>query len=1228
MRYLIIVMLFASLMTASELTAPICLCPASDENGVLLQFDLQKVYSETFETDYGTFQRYYIPTGGYTGAPGSPCIPTWSTLIAIPPRANVRVELVKAEWETVNNVTLYPVQDPLEKEDFTFDASYYENGTYPDRFVGVGEPAIMRDLRVVPVDFYPYRYDSKSKTLLIAKKMTVRAIFEGENLTNSLAAPPTTLSEAFDPIYRAAIANYWFYRNNLSLRRGTLLYIIRDIYVEEFASLWAWKQKEGYKVRYVEAYHDIGGGASPTKEQIFTYIQTAFNTWEYPPDYVILGGDVQMGLEYLMDYTYDSPFAGDLYASDHKYSLLAGDDYLADVIVGRISVDSENELLTYCAKVIGYETNPLRDGSGWLLRGIDVAANCCGTPQPTTPRLVTLWQRELAIDHGYSTDIDTFYCYGYTCPRGASAISSYLNTGAAFVNYRGWAGSSGWIYPSYQVSNVNGLSNGWKLPIVTSIVCGSGDFNGATDPCFGEAWIRAGTPTTPKGGAAFYGATDHSTHTKWNNPNSEGFWWGFFEENLQTFGQCVLRGKLTIYLAYPDDRAIGMGVDHYNYIYNIIAEPSLNIWKGIPHNIATTIPGSIAAGQTHFEVSAFDGGAPLEGAVISAWFYEGDPIVTEIGADGTAIVSLPASITTSHDSFSLVVTDYAHIPVVRTITISPAHSVVLDSMMFGSPVATGRTVPLRFAVKNNSAASTDITVKIVPTDYYDTTAGSGSVTVSSVAAGGTAISSSPIPVVFVRDLPDSEIVNIVATLQYSAGVETVAAQKTALCPSVICSDVTIAGDGILNPNETANVTVTLKNIGSFSTAAATVTFSPISLDSHLTVLTADAPISAITYGDDGNVTVSVQADSSMINGVRDYIVAYFDDGYLYSQIFVPITIGSVVASTFGGPDAYGYYCYDNTDLESGRAPVYNWIELDPALGGTGTDLGFSDDQTSVIDLPFTFRYYGVLHSRLSICSNGWVSPGEVWTELYYNFYNRPLPDPSGPWGMICPFWDDLDPSETGKGVYYKYFPDDFLFVIEWVTVNTFDRTTVEKFELVLRDRSWFHTPTYDNEFVFQYFQIADIDTQTDPDDIAEYATVGIENPDQTVGTDYTFCGILANHAAPLATGRAILWTTRAPRAIDTTKVTDRSLPFTQKLDVFPNPFNPSLQISYELSHKSDIDLQIIDFSGKVVETIANGTRECGKHNTVWNGKDAPSGIYFVVLKGDGFTISKKAILLR
>jgi alpha-tubulin suppressor-like RCC1 family protein len=79
---------------------------------------------------------------------------------------------------------------------------------------------------------------------------------------------------------------------------------------------------------------------------------------------------------------------------------------------------------------------------------------------------------------------------------------------------------------------------------------------------------------------------------------------------------------------------------------------------------------------------------------------------------------------------------------------------------------------------------------------------------------------------------------------------------------------------------------------------------------------------------------------------------------------------------------------------------------------------------------------------------------------------------------------------------------------------------------------------------------------------------------------------------------------------------------------YPNPFNPSTTISFELSAMSDVKLTIYDMNGKIVSTLINNAMPAGYHETSWDASDLSSGIYFYRLQAGDFVDTKKMIFMK
>lgn len=84
---------------------------------------------------------------------------------------------------------------------------------------------------------------------------------------------------------------------------------------------------------------------------------------------------------------------------------------------------------------------------------------------------------------------------------------------------------------------------------------------------------------------------------------------------------------------------------------------------------------------------------------------------------------------------------------------------------------------------------------------------------------------------------------------------------------------------------------------------------------------------------------------------------------------------------------------------------------------------------------------------------------------------------------------------------------------------------------------------------------------------------------------------------------------------------------------FPNPFNPSTTITYDIAEAGYVDLAIYDLKGRVVASLVNGNKSAGNYTVKWNGLDdngqlVPSGVYLYQLQSQNVIESQKMIIIK
>ena len=80
--------------------------------------------------------------------------------------------------------------------------------------------------------------------------------------------------------------------------------------------------------------------------------------------------------------------------------------------------------------------------------------------------------------------------------------------------------------------------------------------------------------------------------------------------------------------------------------------------------------------------------------------------------------------------------------------------------------------------------------------------------------------------------------------------------------------------------------------------------------------------------------------------------------------------------------------------------------------------------------------------------------------------------------------------------------------------------------------------------------------------------------------------------------------------------------------LYPNPFNPVLNITFDIAWSGFIRVDILDISGNHIKTLHSGFLKFGSHELSWNPENLPSGVYFVSFQAGGNSLTSKVVLLK
>jgi hypothetical protein len=1214
-----------ALRAGAALEPPTMSVLAEDEGGLRLAIDLPALSIESYDLDGATFQTLAMDGGQLAGQPGEPALPVFTRFVAIPATSGVGLRIVSVEEETYTGMHLLPMQAD-EGGTFALDRELYARdedlGGEP---VTVGAPAIMRDLRVVPLTFHPVRYNPARDEVRVVRRIEVAIDHVGVDLRNTKTRAATTPSELMQSLYSSAVVNCTGAGQrgeSGAPHRGTWLIISpNDSQVtSRLQPLIAWRQRMGYNV--VQATTAQTGTSSTS---IKAWIQNAYDTWEYPPEYIVLVGDVSGTIALPTHYEYYSSCQGE---GDHPYVQLDGTDLVPDAFIGRLSAEDYTTLERIVNKIVGYESQPYMDTTTWFSRAV-----LLGDPTESGPTCIHIqqWLKERLRQVGYA-QIDTIF----TEPFKSQTLAK-LNQGQSFYGFRGIMDMCG-----ITAGDIMALTNLSKLTFALNLTCDTGSW--AQGLSRSEAWLRAGMGTsTVTGGIGSIGTATTCTHTRYNNCFYAGACYGLFWEDHHCIGMAHARGKVQIIMDFND--VAPEYATRYCYWNTLIGDPATVMWTGVPQALTVDYPATVPIGSNVMTVSVSDpGGSAVAGAWVhlyrSGVFSQGGltdeagqvELPIEAATAGTVLVTVTGTNLHAHQG-SFQIQEVNRFVGLEAYTIDD--DAVAPSHGNGDGVLNpGEEIALTVALHNFGAqAAQGVVMTASCEDPLVGWAAPATVNYGTVGGHQTVQGPSPLVLRLYGGCSAGHVVRIM--LHISSGID----QWEALLAipvdgqELVYHALTLNGVGArLDPGELGTMTIEIENTGQLA-AQGPIQAMLASDDYAVQVTDPYGTYSTIAPGatatNSGN-TFGISSPADCIPTLANLRVVLVDALGVRQTVPLILTVGTADSHDPTGPDAYGYYAYDNTDTGYDEAPSYQWIDINPYGGGQGTSVGLTDmgdnqDDSRTLDLPFTFRYYGQDFDRVTICSNGWLSLGQTYQVTFANYA---MPCPWAPPNMIAPFWDDLYQSNTSSGrVCYWYDESGHRYVVAWDNVRRRidqHQPYTESFEVILYDPAYYPTPTGDGEILMQF------ETVNNVDEDGMYATCGIQDENHTTGITFNYYNQRPATAADLNDHVAVRFTTGAPNY---TSAGERPGPTRLALRSEPTPWSAATTIRFDLPQAADVTLRVLDVSGRTVRLLAHGTVPAGTRTLTWTGADdqgapLPAGIYMLQLAAGGEKITRRTVLVR
>ena len=304
----------------------------------------------------GEYTKLVPSKGGTTTAYGQPELPLFSTLVQVESDKEYSVSYSVLSSHTVSDIKIFPFQNKDRTEapgviKYT-DVSFYEEEViYPESILEVSDRLIMRDLHLLSISVVPYRYNPSQQTLEVIDEVVIEVTESGERDDGGMSE--RLPSRVFESLYSTLVLNYEERDRDTEFQDPAILYICGGSSENNssFQQLVEWRHQRGYVV-YTADLGETGSSSSSIKN----YIQNAYNTFDPPPEYVALVGDV--GGSYSVPTFYDGwghNSYGNQCEGDQPYCQLNGNDLFPEVIIGRISIRSTTDLAIVVNKILNYE---------------------------------------------------------------------------------------------------------------------------------------------------------------------------------------------------------------------------------------------------------------------------------------------------------------------------------------------------------------------------------------------------------------------------------------------------------------------------------------------------------------------------------------------------------------------------------------------------------------------------------------------------------------------------------------------------------------------------------------------------------------------------------------------------------------------------------------------------------------------------------------------------------
>ncbi len=606
----------------------------SDGEGDLVRFDLQALTAEQgFVEGYGSCEVLRVPAAGFLARIGGPDLPAVRRMVQVPDFGEIDIEVVSMETSPLGLYDVAPYQPSPTRSGGAHpykvdDEIYSTPEMYPRSAVELESVRILRDIRVAWLRYSPVQIDPTTGQARLVTSVTVRVLNRGGQGENELVRAAQGITRSYERYYEEVLG----YQGGSDYLDGSYLVIAPEGALGYAEELINWKRQKGYPVE-IGLYPDDTGSST---DDIDDYVENAYNTWEVPPEYLLIVGD--------HDIVPTPSYSG--HAADNLYAVI-GSGSVPSIHLGRITGADTDDLPYISWKITQYESAPYEPVGSWYEHAISIGSTDFNDPEHS-------WEYA-QIFMGAGMTVDYFCDEGGTPPTTSNVFNS-IEEGKSLISFIGHGGMTYWASPPCgDISDIQGLTNGQMLPWINSIACYNGQFDGGY--CFAEAWLGEGTEADEKGAVGIMAATTASPVGQ-TDSLAEYTFRGYFEEDIWHMGPAVDYGKMKVEEFYG-----GSGDDNNN-MHQIFGCPETDIFTDTsPLTMLDAIHDS-EIGVGTFQVTVEADGSPVENALVGA--VQDTVLLDGAYTDASGIASLQIDDIPGTGEVTITATYHNHHPSITT----------------------------------------------------------------------------------------------------------------------------------------------------------------------------------------------------------------------------------------------------------------------------------------------------------------------------------------------------------------------------------------------------------------------------------------------------------------------------------------------------------------------------------------------------------------------------------